>query len=244
MPRRRKILADHGRIDYGPSKSFNFDDEAWAALTGHVPFAHDPVALRREIEHVCAFVIGFAKVNKIGDAAASAASTAAENAKRAALQRLVAALHEAQAAWQEMRAAGFRSSAIMGADKIGQLAASAQELLHRLADAARPPIEPWPILVRGVDAVFRRAGSQPAAHKRVYEPGAAPTWFQEFVGDLNTYLPDGVSRPAASPEALYSAVADAVSEPGCSDEEKKLIVAVEALAGLANELAVQQGGEK
>jgi hypothetical protein len=248
MPRRRKILADYSRIDYGPSKNFNFADEAWSALASHLPVGQldNPDGLRREVEWICAFVIGFAKNNTIGDASASSAVAPGGKARRATLQRMVAALQEAQAAWQEMRAAGFRLSAIVGADNIEPLAAAAQELLSKLPDTMREPVKTWPILVRSLHAALRRAGCQPTAHKRVYEDGK-PTWFQEFVRDLDSRLPDGVSRqrPEASPEAFYSAVVDALSEPGDSDEEKGLVKALKDLSVLANESATpQQSGEK
>jgi hypothetical protein len=92
MARPRKILAYYGPIDYGASKTFNFDDEEWTGLTFHIPVAHEAQpGLRLDIEHVCACVIGLAKVNRIGDAAASVALPPAGNARRAALERLVAA---------------------------------------------------------------------------------------------------------------------------------------------------------
>jgi hypothetical protein len=243
MARPRKILARYGPIDYGSSKSFNFDDETWAVLARQLPIVGDPAALRREVEHVCAFVVGFAKINKIGEEAASASLAAAGNAKRGALERFVAALQEAEAAWQEMQTAGFRSSAIIGANNIERLAAGAQELLRELRDTARQPVETWPILVRCVDAAFRRAGCQPTAHKRGYE-GAQPTWFQDFMWNLNDRLPDGVRRRSQGRAAFDAAVAGERSKGPASKEEKKLIEAVEGLVGLANELATQQSGEK
>jgi hypothetical protein len=247
MARPRKILAYYGPIDYGASKTFNFDDEEWTGLTFHIPVAHEAQpGLRLDIEHVCACVIGLAKVNRIGDAAASVALPPAGNARRAALERLVAALEEAQAAWQEMRAAGFRPSAIIGADGIEQLAARARTLLDNLPVATRAPVEPWPILVRSVAAAFWRAGYEPGAHKRGYEPRQRPTWFQDFVWELNNRLPAKVRRPAASREAFDAAVAIALSESAGSDEEVKLNEVVNRLAGLAKELAQtgKRSGEK
>jgi len=74
-------------------------------------------------------------------------------------------------------------------DKLGAMAKNA-ERWHTVLDAIEhvKANDPWPQFVVLVSRACRKAGLKPKATGRMYEEGAKPTWFQEFMAELDKQL--------------------------------------------------------
>jgi hypothetical protein len=131
-------------------------------------------------------------------------------------ERFAKALQDAARAWESLR--GIHDDQLSDVGRFDQLATMAADAARRLAgiralgEVATVTANemPWRRFVGALYKGCKRVGLDPGVTGRVYEAGAKPSWFQEFVLAVNDNLLGRNGYPKHSSGAFHAETVAAV----------------------------------
>ena len=206
---RKAIILDEFLDDEWPVT--DPDDETWAALKKHLPGAlsEEIDARLREAIRKCLVRLAAHRIAISSGADLVALVRSPGKGQLSPAERLSKHLTAALEAWNDM--GGSCASVPSVFDRLEAMAHLATDQLAAWRALEQKTVKnPWPDLVRAVAAALRTAGFRPGATGTGYDYVGYGTWFQKFMGTLNSALPIMLQEPSRNSKAFDAKIAKAL----------------------------------